>query len=379
MITHIKTESGSIGTRSKTDQVEKLFKTIMMSYKMNNDKYMYFKQGQEIATVIQYFLKYQRDHVPSKCLEIQFTTSRIYPSPVGIMDGLNISKLFSSEQAIPASSALTATATAGTHLATIATTMLTAIIGLTSKADANHANADEDETIDYKDMLIDVHVQYNLKNHPVNIITGGDLKLYHNDLTVDKHNARQKLRTVEYSAFGTGNTTRHDDQTYLIMNDGTLFDHLDHQSTKNKTAFITGAPDMIEWTLKGWFEFYLTMEKSGTINKVLIFPYYCRRLDAPSKWGFSCADQNDVAEADLPYKYQSKIDGWGVQIMSYLRKILSRKANEILTQCGTDGHQALQLLHLKFHSIHFRYQTDQYKTVPVQENLSINAYTSSYN
>ena len=89
------------------------------------------------------------------CLEIQFITSRIYPSPVGIVDGLNIDKLFSSRQAIPASSS-TAAATAETHLATIATTMLTAVTGLTSKAAANHANTDQDETIDYKDMSTNV-------------------------------------------------------------------------------------------------------------------------------------------------------------------------------------------------------------------------------
>ena len=68
-----------------------------------------------------------------------------------------------------------------------------------------------------------------------------DIKLYHNDLTVAKHNAKQKWRPVEYPALGTDNTTKHDGQTYLIMNDGALYGHLDYQSTKNKTAFITGA------------------------------------------------------------------------------------------------------------------------------------------
>ena len=65
--------------------------------------------------------------------------------------------------------------------------------------------------------------------------------------------------------------------------------------------------------------------------------------------------------------------------MTYLRKFLPKEANEILTQCGTDGHQAVQLLHLKIHPIHFRYQTNQCKTVPIQGNLTINAYTSNYN
>ena len=125
------------------------------------------------------------------------------------------------------------------------------------------------------------------------------------------------------------------------MNDGTLFGHLDYQSTKNKTVFITGAPDMTEWTPKGWFKYCMTMEKAGAINRVQIFSYYCQRRDAPTRWGFLCADQNDDAEADLPYKYQSKIDGWGVQIMAYLRKFLPKEANDVLNLCGTYGYQVL--------------------------------------
>ena len=100
MITHIQTESRAT-SKSETEKVEKLFKTMLLSYKLSNGKYIYFKQGQELASAIQYFVKNSRSDVPSKCLEIQFSTSRIDPSPIGIVDGLNMDKLFSSEQAIP--------------------------------------------------------------------------------------------------------------------------------------------------------------------------------------------------------------------------------------------------------------------------------------
>ena len=253
---------------------------------------MIFKRGQELASDIVHFIKNQRDDVPAKCIEILLSTTRIYPSLIGIVDGLNMDKLFSNEQAIPAPTTLTATATAVTCLATIASTMSTAVSGVTSKASTNYADADKDETIDYKDMPTDVCARYDLKNHPINVITSSDLKPYHNDLTVDEHNARQSWRTVEYPALGTGNTIKHEGQTYLIMNDGSLFGHLDHQSTKNKTAFITGAPNMNDWTSKGWFEFCMAMETAASINRVWIFPYYCRRCDGPSKWGFICAIQN---------------------------------------------------------------------------------------
>ena len=65
----------------------------------------------------------------------------------------------------------------------------------------------------------------------------GDMKAYHNNLTLDKQSAKQKWRTVEYPAIGTGNTTKYDGQTYVIMSDGTLYGHLDYQSNKNKLVF----------------------------------------------------------------------------------------------------------------------------------------------
>ena len=160
---------------------------------------------------------------------------------MNIVDELNMDKLFSSEKVYPAPGTSAATAVAGTHLATIATTISTAVSCVTSKAAVNHADANADETIDYKDMSADVCAQNDLKNHSISIITSSNLKPFHNDLMVKKHNTRQEWRTVEYHALGTGNTTKDDGQIYLIMNDGTQFGHLDHQSTKNNTAFITGA------------------------------------------------------------------------------------------------------------------------------------------
>ena len=232
LITHIQKRSESIGTRSKTDQVEKLFKTIQLTCTTKNNKVIHFKQVKELATAISHFLKHPYPDDPKKCLEIQFIPTRIYPSPVGIVDGLNMNNFFSSEQTIPAPFVSTVTAASGTHLANISTTMLIAVTDLSSKVAANHinyANVNKDETIDYKDMPTSVCEQYDLKNHPVNIITSGNLKLYHNDLMVVKHNAKQKWCTVEYPALETGNTTKHDGQTYLIMNGGTLFGHVDHQ------------------------------------------------------------------------------------------------------------------------------------------------------
>ena len=256
--------------------------------------------------------------------------------------------------------------------------MSTAFTGLTSKAATNHANTDRDETIDYKNMPTNIWEQCDLKSHPVSIIIMKYMELCHQNLMLNKNNTKQKWRTVEYLALGTGNTTKHDGQTYMIMSDGTLYGHFYYQLTKNKSIFLTGAPKMTEWNPKACFKFCMMMEKDETINRVWIFPYYGRRWDSPSRWGFLCANQNDDTNAYLPLKYRSKIGGWGVQIMAYLRKILPKEANDVLDQCGTDEHQTLQLFHLKFHPIHSLFQTYQFKTIPVQGNLPIANYTSNY-
>ena len=122
------------------------------------------------------------------------------------------------------------------------------------------------------------------------------------------------------------------------MIDGTIYGHLDYQNNKHKSAFLAGAPVMTEYTPRGFYDMCMIMEKVGAINRVWIHPFLCRRLECKGKWGFICADQDDDADADLPIKYQPKVDGWGVQIMAYLRKVLLKEAKALLDICGTDGH-----------------------------------------
>ena len=65
--------------------------------------------------------------------------------------------------------------------------------------------------------------------------------------------------------------------------------------------------------------------------------------------------------------------------MSYLYKTLPKEAIDVLTQCGTDVHTALQLFYLKFHLIHFLFQMDECKVVPIQESKTFTEYVSEYN
>ena len=103
-----------------------------------------------------------------------------------------MNELFTSRQPLPAAPTMGAATTAGNHLAAIATTMSTAVTGLTSKAAANHANADREETIDFQDMPADLCARYALKKYPVDLIRKSDLALYCNVLTTDKHSAVQQ-------------------------------------------------------------------------------------------------------------------------------------------------------------------------------------------
>mmetsp|Transcript_8302 Transcript_8302/g.9666 ORF Transcript_8302/g.9666 Transcript_8302/m.9666 type:complete len:108 (+) Transcript_8302:165-488(+) len=102
-------------------------------------------------------------------------------------------------------------------------------------------------------MPADLSARYALKKHPVDLIRSSNLALYQNDFTKDNHGAIQQWRTVEYPALGLGNTTKHEDQTYLCMIDGSIWGHLDYQNNKQKSAFLNGAPDMTKWTPKGFY------------------------------------------------------------------------------------------------------------------------------
>ena len=178
-------------------------------------------RGQELARGIVHFLKHQLNYVPEKCPEIQFSTSSIFPSMSGIVNGLNMDELFGTKQAVPTTT--TSTFGNGANLASITTLMLTT---MSSKNATNHADSDKEETIDYNSIPTDVRDHCALKNYPDKIIDKGYLVDNNNKLTFDFHGTRQDWRTVEYPKLGNGNTTKHAEQRYIIMNDSTLYGHL---------------------------------------------------------------------------------------------------------------------------------------------------------
>ena len=250
-------------------KIETLFGKMEISYALNTGKIMNFCRGQDLANGMMHYIKHQRPEIPNKCMEILFSTSNIYPSlVVGAVDGLDMTELFSSKPALPSSTTTgtIAATVAGNHLATIATSMSTIGTGLTSKAAATYADADREETMDFKDMPPDVRARYTLKKNKDVYIRQCDLTLFQNDLTKDKHGTSQQWRTVQYPSIVTAaNTTKHEGQTYLVMSDGSTWGHLDYQSNKHKTAFLASAPDMSEYTPRGFYNMCMTMELNNSV------------------------------------------------------------------------------------------------------------------
>ena len=69
---------------------------------------------------------------------------------------------------------------------------------------------------------------------------------FNNKLIVDSTGSQQYWHFVEYPMLGLRNTSKHTGQTYLIIQDGTLYGHLQYQSNKHKVTFPTGAMPMTE-------------------------------------------------------------------------------------------------------------------------------------
>ena len=99
-------------------------------------------------------------------------------------------ELFSEKQAV--STSKLPTTTIRNHFAFFTTLMSNAVSGTTGKNAVNHADTNKEETIDYNDMPADICEQYALENHPKKVILMEDMKAYHNNLTLDKHGAKQK-------------------------------------------------------------------------------------------------------------------------------------------------------------------------------------------
>ena len=56
------------------------------------------------------------------------------------------------------------------------------------------------------------------------------------------------------------------------MNDGTLYGHLQYQSNKHKSAFLTSAMAVIDWSPKGWVCYCVMLDKVATTNRVWLVP-----------------------------------------------------------------------------------------------------------
>ena len=93
--------------------------------------------------------------------------------------------------------------------------------------------------------------------------------------------------------------------------------------------------------------------------------------------GFLCADLLKNADVDLPLKYQDRVLDRGILPIANLIKTFSEEAKDVLNQCE-NGHTVLYLFYLRFHQIHFLFQINKCKLVPVQGNKTFDKFVSGF-
>ena len=89
----------------------------------------------------------------------------------------------------------------------------------------------------------DIYIAFR-NNSNDQFICDNDLKRFNNKLTMNLAKTQQDLKFVEYPEVG---------QTHLILMNGTVYSYLQYQSLKQRTAFVSSAMTMDEWTPKVLF------------------------------------------------------------------------------------------------------------------------------
>ena len=266
----------------------------------------------DLANAIHTNLKNLVISTAENCTDIYFSFSLIFPSRAGMIDGLDMDKLYRTAQSVPCPT----TTSEAVHLQA----MTTAFENLCAIHTKNTA-ADGVINYDDKDILAEVCVRCLLHNNPhERFVCDSDLKRFNNRLTMSLAKTQQDLTFVEYPEVG---------QTHLILLNSTVYSYLQYQSLKQRATFVSSAMTMNEWTPIEWFQYSQMMEISAAINRVFVSPYYCQYWDSSGPYGFVCDDPEVNSDASLPIKYKSMIGSFSLFVMQYLLKSsLPKKDNQ---------------------------------------------------
>mmetsp|Transcript_30728 Transcript_30728/g.34399 ORF Transcript_30728/g.34399 Transcript_30728/m.34399 type:complete len:939 (-) Transcript_30728:336-3152(-) len=350
-IDNIKSRCSSVYTeKQQSSKVDTLFGDMAMSYLLKDRSRPDIIRVPDLANAIITNLKNPVTGTAKNCADIYFSCSLIFPSRDGTIDGLDMDKIYRTAQSIPRP----ATTSEADHLQAM-TAAFENLCALHAK------NTAADGTINYTDTDIPAEVRDRCllhNNHHNRFICDSDLKRFNNKLTMNLAKTQQDLKFVEYPEVG---------QTHLILMNGTVYSYLQYQSLKQRTAFVSSAMTMDEWTPREWFRYHKMLEISAAINRVFVFPYYCQYRNSPAPYGFVCDDPEVNSDADLPIKYESLIDRFSLIVMQYLlNSSLPKEATNILNSCENDGYKALYSIHLTLHPKLIRYPIDVCYAAPRQ-------------
>ena len=170
------------------------------------------------------------------CADIDLSCSSVFQSCEGVIDVLNMNKLYRTAQSRPCPT----TTSEADHLQP----MTAAFENLC----ALHAeNTATNSTINFKDKDIQSEVRdwCLLHNNPHELfVCDSDLKRFNNKLTINLTKTQQDLKFVEYPEDG---------QTHLILMNGTVYSYLQYQSIKQRAVFVSSVMTMNKWTPSEWF------------------------------------------------------------------------------------------------------------------------------
>jgi len=106
----------------------------------------------------------------------------------------------------------------------------------------------------------------------------------------------------------------------IITCNGKLFQLASQPSDKTKKAFLANVPSAAGTTPKdvwNWYSMFLIHTKA---HNIYIHPYYCFRKSEDHPRGFTCAEDSDTEQFDLPLKFEHLLVYWSNSIITAISK-----------------------------------------------------------
>ena len=167
----------------------------------------------------------------------------------------------------------------------------------------------------------------------------------------------------------------------VITRSGHVF-QLATPDEKTEKAFILNAPRLLGQTHDFIRTWYAQLTEHGKSYGIYIHPYYCFRKNTGSSRGFTCGDDSDSEQFDLPAHLFHRLEHWSSKIFLLLTKegILPKETdvkNNAIGYYG-QGYEGLYSIISSEHPECSLYPSILLGNRPQQGKLSISRYFSKY-